>query len=89
MNPNMAGNTEQLQLAVQLALAGDWNASHQIAQDYSDSMANWIHAVLHKIEGDEWNSKYWYARTEGKMYSDFELAEDELKAIAQLLTTSF
>lgn len=77
----MAANTEQLKLAVQAALDGDWDKSHNIAQDYSDTTANWIHAVLHKIEGDVWNSNYWYARTQGKKFDDFADANDELKAI--------
>jgi hypothetical protein len=73
-------NKDALKIAVQAALDGEWDKSHKIAQDYSDVMANWIHAVLHKIEGDVWNSKYWYARTAGKKYEDFVDAEDELIA---------
>ena len=73
--------------AVALAQAGDWDAAHNIAQDYSDSTANWIHAVLHKIEGDTWNSKYWYARTGGQQYEAFgQDISAELAAIQQSLT---
>ncbi len=79
----MSDNKEPLRRAVQLALAGEWDASHQIAQDYSDVIANWIHAVLHKIEGDELNSKYWYERTNGKRYEDFSDTTAELKAITE------
>jgi hypothetical protein len=75
----------ELKIAVQAALDGDWDKSHNIAQDYSDPMANWIHAVLHKIEGDVWNSKYWYARTMGKSYEDFSEAIEELKVIQNCL----
>ena len=83
-------NKHSLLLAVEAALDGDWEKSHRIAQDYSDPIANWIHAVLHKIEGDEWNSKYWYARTDnygehGKKYEDFSDATAELKAIQNSL----
>ena len=81
---------QKLTLAVEAALAGDWDKSHNIAQDYGDPIANWIHAVLHKIEGDVWNSKYWYARTQGlnsgvKKYEDFADANDELEAILNSL----
>jgi hypothetical protein len=79
-------NKDALLTAVNLALDGDWDASHKIAQDYSDTTANWLHAVLHKIEGDEWNSKYWYARTAGRVYEDFADARDELVQIQQLLS---
>jgi len=81
----MADNTQQLKTAVQAALDGDWDKSHKIAQDYSDNTANWIHAVLHKIEGDVWNSKYWYARTQGKNYEDFSDVRDELFTIQNSL----
>jgi len=74
-------NHAELKIAVQAALDGDWDASHNIAQNYSDATANWLHAVLHKIEGDEWNSKYWYAKTAGKKYEDFSDTTTELMAL--------
>lgn len=53
--------------AIELALAGQWDAAHGIAQRYdADPAASWIHAVLHKIEGDADNSRYWYRRA-GRM----------------------
>lgn len=79
-------NASHLLQAVTLAQAGDWDAAHNIAQDYSDTMANWIHAVLHKIEGDTWNSEYWYARTGGHQYDDYGAdVAGELAAIQQQL----
>jgi hypothetical protein len=61
--------------AIDHALSGEWNAAHQIVQQYEDTTASWIHAVLHKIEGDEDNSRYWYRRA-GKL----EHFPDEPKA---------
>jgi hypothetical protein len=78
-------NNAELKVAVNAALQGDWDAAHNIAQDYSDTTANWLHAVLHKIEGDEWNSRYWYARAAGRGYEDYADTTDELKAILQYL----
>ena len=78
-------NSEQLKIAVQAALAGDWEQAHQITQDYSDTTACWIHAVLHKIEGDEYNSNYWYAKFNGKKFADYSDAFEELKAILRTL----
>ncbi len=78
-------NNPALLIAVQAALDGEWDKSHNIAQDYSDSTAHWIHAVLHKIEGDVGNSKYWYAKTAGKKYEDFSDANAELIAIQNSL----
>ena len=83
--PEDALSKEALKIAVQAALDGDWDKSHNIAQDYSDDAANWIHAVLHKIEGDVWNSKYWFARTNCKKFEDFSDANEELIAIQNSL----
>ena len=54
-----APNNELLQ-AIELALAGKWDAAHQIVQQYEDGTAAWIHAVLHKMEDDSGNARYWY-----------------------------
>lgn len=75
---------ENLKLAVAKAQAGDWVQAHKIVQVYDDAIACWIHAVLHKIEGDESNSRYWYARTL-QQYENFTDAMQELAAIAVLL----
>lgn len=41
---------------------GDWSRAHDIAQD-EDSMAGaWVHAYLHRVEGDLGNAGYWYRR---------------------------
>lgn len=80
-------NRLELITAVEAALKGDWHAAHNIAQEYSDGTANWIHAVLHKIEGDAWNSRYWYARGTGHRYEDFTDSTEELKAILSTLET--
>ena len=56
--------------AIQLAQSNDWDGAHQIVQIYSDETACWIHAVLHKIEGDEENSRYWYRKCKTS-YEDF------------------
>ncbi len=76
---------EDLLKAVQLALADDWHAAHKLAQQHQDPMANWLHAVLHKIEGDAWNSQYWYAKTNGMSYERYDDAREELQAIAREL----
>lgn len=71
--------------AIRLAIDGEWDAAHRIAQAYGDPYACWIHAVLHKIEGDAWNSRYWYARSGGRQYEDYAQPADELREIAREL----
>ena len=59
----MSAPKDDLLRAVELALAGKWDAAHQLVQQYEDdATAAWIHAVLHKIEGDSGNARYWYHR---------------------------
>lgn len=41
---------------------GDWNAAHQVAQDIPDPDGAWVHAYLHRKEGDNSNAAYWYRR---------------------------
>lgn len=41
---------------------GDWDKAHEIVQDLENSTAAWIHAYLHRKEGDQSNAAYWYAR---------------------------
>lgn len=72
--------------AVDAALAGDWQAAHAIVQqDEADRFACWVHAVLHKIEGDAGNARYWYQRA-GQFYESFPDTADELRAIKAVLT---
>ena len=66
--------------AITTALAGDWNNAHHIVQQYDDPLACWIHAVLHKMEGNAENSRYWYARIT-QDYDDFTDPRAELGAI--------
>ena len=41
---------------------GDWDAAHLVAQDIADATGAWIHAYLHRKEGDLNNADYWYRR---------------------------
>ncbi len=59
----MSTSKSELLRAVELARTSQWDAAHEIVQQYEDdATASWIHAVLHKMEGDLSNSGYWYRR---------------------------
>ena len=78
---------DQLLKAIELALAADWDAAHNVVQQYeSDATAAWIHAVLHKIEGDPGHARYWYRRADRLQHVDDEPRE-ELAVIKGSLTT--
>ena len=64
-----------------LALSGKWDEAHSIIQEINTDFAQWIHAVLHKIEGDEANSRYWYNRSGLKAYESYDNSDQELSEI--------
>jgi hypothetical protein len=47
------------------AAKGDWDKAHKIVMEEEDADAAWVHAYLHRVEGDLPNAGYWY-RTAGK-----------------------
>jgi len=62
---------------------GDWEAAHKLAQAQDDAIGAWVHAYLHRVEGDERNAGYWYRRAE-KPHSTVPLPE-EWEEIARAL----
>ncbi len=54
---------------------GDWNGSHKIVQDMESPSAAWVHAYLHRKEGDLGNARYWYKRA-GRPECGSSLAEE-------------
>ena len=65
------------------AAKGDWDAAHKIVQDEDTPDAAWVHAYLHRVEGDLPNAGYWY-RSAGQPVARAAL-EDEWSAIAAAL----
>jgi hypothetical protein len=54
-----------LMQALLLESAGDWDNAHRIAQNDPSRDGSWVHAYLHRVEGDLGNASYWY-RNAGK-----------------------
>jgi hypothetical protein len=64
-----------LRRAVALLAQGDWRAAHEIVQDDEESrLACWAHGIVHLMEGDAANARYWY-RKAGRRFSDEVAAE--------------
>ena len=61
----------------------DWHGAHEIAQSIDGSDAAWVHAHLHRVEGDLPNADYWYRRA-GKPAASGSL-DAEWRAIATAL----
>lgn len=60
---------------------GDWERAHAIAQDIDTPDGSWLHAYLHRKEGDAGNAAYWYRRA-GRLVERASLA-DEWRTLAQ------
>ncbi len=71
--------------ALALIAAGDWDGAHALVQDDEGAAAAWVHAHLHRIEGDLDNAAYWY-RKAGRPTAAGDLAE-ERRAIELTLKT--
>jgi hypothetical protein len=44
------------------AKKGNWDKAHRIVMDEHGRDAAWVHAYLHRVEGDDGNARYWYAQ---------------------------
>src|SRR6188768_4450042 len=71
--------------ALWLAKAGQWDAAHDLCQEINGAAGSWIHAYLHREEGDASNAAYWYARAGKPMPTPNVSLADEWIAIADEL----
>ena len=65
---------------------GNWDEAHRVAQDVDDASGAWVHAYLHRKEGDLGNASYWYRRA-GRAVANGPL-EDEWRDIVTALLAS-
>ena len=86
---SLAGTAPAATLAPPLAALwwaakGDWDAAHRIVQDESTREAAWVHAYLHRVEGDLGNAGYWYRQAAQPVAKDSLEVEWERIASALL-----
>ncbi|TMM56898.1 hypothetical protein FEE95_10395 [Maribacter algarum] len=63
---------------------GDWDTAHKIVDGMNNTTAKWIHAYLHRKEGDDWNAGYWY-RQAGKKIPKSSLEEEHRELVEYIL----
>ncbi len=63
---------------------GDWNKAHDLAEADKTSDGNWVHAYLHRVEGDIGNATYWYTRA-GRTVSTDPFPEEWNLIVEELL----
>ncbi len=69
--------------ALEALAEDDWDGAHRIVQDDPSPEAAWIHAHLHRIEGDEMNARYWYRRA-GRPFPAVDLDTERAEITAAL-----
>jgi len=62
---------------------GNWQKAHEIIEDLPSSEGSWVHAYLHRKEGDQWNAGYWYHRADKPISKASQ--DDELQEIVESL----
>ena len=63
---------------------GDWEKAHELVNEMEDRDACWVHAYLHRKEGDLSNAQYWYRRA-GKKMPDHTLQKEWEEIVDTLL----
>lgn len=66
---------------------GNWEKAHNIAQDVTSKDGSWIHAYLHRKEGDQFNAEYWYTRA-NRIMPTYSLEKEWEEIAAHLLSLS-
>jgi hypothetical protein len=54
---------------------GDWHNAHEQVDQLKDQQSAWVHAYLHRKEGDSWNADYWYSKA-GHIRPELSLEEE-------------
>ena len=78
------GELSDLLKALWYEARNDWEKAHNIAQDIASQDGSWIHAYLHRKEGDQGNATYWYHRA-GKPVPRIGLDQEWEQIVTALL----
>ena len=74
--------------AIDHVIAGRWAAAHAVAQAHEgEPLADWLHAILHKIEGDPGNARAWYRRA-GRLAHASDEPAAELRLLREAVAAS-
>jgi hypothetical protein len=76
---------KDIRTAARLLQEGDWQAAHAIVQEDEESrLSCWAHGIVHLMEGDVPNARYWYRRAGRVLREDFSI-EAEIAALSDTL----
>jgi hypothetical protein len=75
----VGGHDDALTRALDLLDRGDWQAAHAIVQNESSTLAAWLHGIVHTLEGDLDNARYWYRKAD-RVFRGAEAVQEEIAA---------
>jgi hypothetical protein len=68
-----------LERAVAHLAAGEWQKAHEIVQEDDSTIAAWLHGIVHTLEGDLDNARYWYRKAK-RTFPGPEAVQGEIAA---------
>ena len=71
--------TDPLARAVELLADGAWQQAHEIVQQEKSTLAAWLHGIVHTLEGDLDNARYWYRKAD-RAFPGRGAVQDEIAA---------
>jgi hypothetical protein len=74
----------KLARAVELLETGAWQQAHEIVQEDTSTLAAWLHGIVHTLEGDLDNARYWYRKAD-RVFRGPDAVADELAAARRSL----
>ena len=76
---------DALTKAVEHLEAGAWQQAHEIVQAERSTLAAWLHGIVHTLEGDLDNARYWYRRA-GRDFPGRDAVQQEIAAARRKVT---
>jgi Tfp pilus assembly protein PilF len=74
----------KLARALELLEAGSWQQAHEIVQEDKSVLAAWLHGIVHTLEGDLDNARYWYRKAD-RVFRGADAVGDEIAAARRSL----
>ena len=78
----MAGH-DPLARAIELLEAGAWQQAHEIVQQETSALAAWLHGIVHTLEGDLDNARYWYRKSD-RVFPGRDTVQGEIAAARRM-----
>jgi hypothetical protein len=81
----MTEKATPLDRALELLSEGRWQPAHEIVQKDESALAAWLHGIVHTLEGDLDNARYWYGKT-ARAFPGPDAVQAEIAAARQAVT---